>query len=333
MERERPSADERALDFARAERGGLSRRELLALTGMAGPLLQAAPARSPSSDGGVSTARGPMLTRPIPKTGELLPVMGMGTWETFDVGASDAARAPLRAVLDGFFAAGARVIDSSPMYGRAEGVVGDLLQQAGRRPVSFLATKVWTTGREAGVKQMEQSFQRLRTSTVDLMQVHNLVDVKTHLRTLRGLKQEGKVRYVGITHYLASAFDALAELMRSEPLDFVQLPYSLGFREAEKALLPLAQEKGLAVLVMRPFEGGSLFSRVRGKPLPPWAAELGCRSWAQVLLKWLLGHPAVTCPIPATRNPAHMADNLEAGFGRLPDPALRKRMAQELENL
>ncbi len=306
-----------------------TRRQLLAAAGVG--LASTGAASERAGDGG--TPRGALITRPIPRTGERLPAIGMGTWETFDVGEGDAERAPLRAVLERFFSSGARVIDSSPMYGRAEAVVGALLQQIGKQDVSFLATKVWTSGKEAGIQQMEQSFQRMRTSRMDLMQVHNLVDVKTHLATLARWKAEGRVRYVGITHYQPSAFGELAALMRSAPLDFVQLPYSLGFREAEKTLMPLAQAKGIAVLVMRPFEGGTLFQRVRGKPLPTWATELGCRSWAQVLLKWLLGHPAVTCPIPATRNPAHMADNLEAGFGPLPDAALRRRMATELENL
>jgi diketogulonate reductase-like aldo/keto reductase len=270
----------------------------------------------------------PMLTRPIPSTGELLPVIGMGTWQTFDAGEAAADRDPLREVLSIFTAAGGRVIDSSPMYGRAEAVAGDLMRELGTK--MFVATKVWTRGRSAGIAEIERSMRRLRVSTLDLLQVHNLLDVHAHLPTLRALKERGTVRYIGITHYQLGAFAEVERLLRTESLDFVQLPYSIGVREAEARLLPAAADTGTAVLVMRPFEEGSLFARVRGRPLPGWAAEIDCTSWAQVFLKWIVGHPAVTCPIPATSDPDHASDNVLAGVGRLPDEALRERIASDV---
>jgi diketogulonate reductase-like aldo/keto reductase len=271
-----------------------------------------------------------MLTRTIPKSGEKLPVIGLGTWQTFDVGPSPGERKEQKEVLERFLAAGARVIDSSPMYGRAETVVGDLLRELGEERTPFLATKVWTSGREAGVEQMRDSLRKMGHGQLDLMQVHNLVDVRTHLPTLREWKASGRIRYLGVTHYLRGAFDDLEKLIREESLDFVQLPYSIALRDAEERLLPAAAEHGTAVLVMRPFESGELFHRVKGKPLPPWAADLDCKSWAEFFLKYILGHPAVTCPIPATRNPRHLEDNLRAGTGRLPDAKTRARMVEFL---
>ena len=289
----------------------------------------AAASRSGAATGSKETRA--MNTRKIPRSGEAVPVIGLGTWQTFDVSDSPAERQPLVQVLERFFAAGAKVIDSSPMYGRAEAVVGDLLKAASWRPKAFLATKVWTTGRERGVQQMSESIRKMAADRMDLMQVHNLQDWRTHLETLRAWKGEGRVRYIGVTHYARSAFDELEEIVRKERVDFVQLPYSIGFRDAEKRLLPAARETGTAVLVMRPFEGGELFSSTRGKPLPEFAREIGCESWAQYFLKFILGHPAVTCPIPATANPRHVEDNLRAGFGAFPeDPALRKRMIEHL---
>jgi diketogulonate reductase-like aldo/keto reductase len=267
-----------------------------------------------------------MLTRPIPSTSETIPAIGLGTWRTFDVGASPAEREPLREVLQRFVALGGRVIDSSPMYGTAEAVVGDLAAELGIRDALFLATKVWISGREAGVAQMEQSLRRLRTARLDLMQIHNLLDWRIHLRTLREWKGAGRIRYLGITHYTAGAYDELERVMRSEPLDFLQVNYSLGEREAERRVLPLARERGMAVLVNRPFREGDLFQKVRGQPLPSWAADFDCESWAQFFLKWILAHPAVTCVIPATSRPAHLVDNMKAGQGRLPDAATRERM-------
>lgn len=274
-----------------------------------------------------------MLRRPIPHSGEELPVIGMGTYRTFDVGSTPGEREPLKEVMRGFVDMGGRLIDSSPMYGDAETVVGDIAAELGMQGTLFLATKVWTHGREQGIRQMEQSMQRMRTQRMDLMQVHNLVDWRTHLATLREWKARGRVRYIGITHYTTSAYDDLERLMRDEELDFVQLNYSIATREAERRLLPLARERRIAVLVNRPFEQGALFRQVRGKDLPPWAADFGCQSWGQFFLKYIVSHPAVTCIIPATGNPRHLADNMQAGYGRLPDARERQRMASLLDTL
>ena len=268
-----------------------------------------------------------IIKKPIPKTGEMLPVIGLGTWQTFDVGAAKAAREPLRQVLREFVRLGGSVIDSSPMYGKSEGVTGDLAAELGVHKQLFLATKVWTSGRDAGVRQMEESFTRLRTQRVHLMQVHNLVDYRVHLSTLRRWKEAGKVRYLGVTHYTASAHDELARVLAGEDLDFAQINYSLGERDAEKRLLPLAAERRIAVLINRPLGAGGLFTKVRGKPLPAWANEIGCASWAQFFLKFVISHPAVTCAIPATSKAAHLIDNMQAGLGSLPAPAVRQQMA------
>jgi diketogulonate reductase-like aldo/keto reductase len=270
--------------------------------------------------------RRPIL-RAIPSSREPLPVIGLGTWQTFDAGGDPAERAPLRQVLQRFVALGGRLVDSSPMYGRAEAVVGDLAAELGLRGSLFLATKVWTSGREAGIAQMETSRRRLRAPVVDLMQVHNLVDWRTHLATLRDWKRQGRIRYLGVTHYAAGAYGELEAILRAEPLDFVQLNYSVGERDAERRLLPLAAERGVAVLVNRPFLEGALFRRVRGQALPAWAADIGCTTWAQLFLKWIVAHPAVTCVIPATSRPAHLEDNMEAAVGPLPDAAMRERIA------
>jgi diketogulonate reductase-like aldo/keto reductase len=271
-------------------------------------------------------AAAPIRERPIPSTGETLPVVGVGTWRVFDVGASATERAPLKDVLQRFVELGGRVIDSSPMYGAAESVVGDLASELGIADKLFLATKVWTSGREAGRAQMEESLRRLRAPRLDLLQIHNLLDWPTHLRTLREWKAAGRIRYLGVTHYTSSAYGDLERVLRSEPLDFVQINYSLGEREAERRLLPLARERGIAVIVNRPFAEGALFRRVRGQPLPAWAAEVECESWAQFFLKWILAHPAVTCAIPGTGRPEHLVDNMRAGTGMLPDGTTRARM-------
>jgi diketogulonate reductase-like aldo/keto reductase len=282
-----------------------------------------------------ATAAGPspawaassILTRPIPSSGEAIPVVGLGTWRTFDVGPAPAERAPLKTVLQRFVEVGGRVIDSSPMYGTAESVAGDLAAELAVTDKLFFATKVWTSGREAGVAQIEQSFRRFRTKRLDLLQIHNLLDWKTQLRTLRDFKQTGRIRYVGVTHYTASAYDELERVLRSEPLDFLQVNYSVGEREAERRILPLAAERGIAVLVNRPFSEGGLFQRVRGKALPAWASEIGCESWAQLLLKWVLANPAATCVIPATSRPEHLVDNMKAGVGALPDDKMRTQIS------
>jgi len=268
-----------------------------------------------------------ILRREIPSSGERIPAVGLGTWRTFDVGDSASERAPLRDVLQRFVDLGGRVIDSSPMYGAAESVLGDLAAELGVTERLFVATKVWTSGREAGIAQMEQSMRRLRVRRLDLMQIHNLLDWRTHLRTLRLWKEAGRIRYLGVTHYTSSAYDELERVLRAEPLDFVQVNYSLGEREAERRILPLAHERGVAVLVNRPFSEGGLFQRVRGHAVPGWAAEIGCESWAQLFLKWILANPAVTCVIPATSRPQHLVDNMAAGLGVLPDAAMRDRIA------
>jgi diketogulonate reductase-like aldo/keto reductase len=272
-------------------------------------------------------AASPVLSRPIPVSGEMIPVVGLGTWRVFDVGGAQAERAPLKDVLKSLLELGGRVVDSSPMYGTAESVVGGLAAELAIADKLFLATKVWTSGREAGVAQMEQSLRRLRAQRLDLIQIHNLLDWRTHLRTLREWKAAGRIRYLGVTHYTSSAYDELERVLRAETLDFVQVNYSLGEREAERRILPLARDRGVAVLANRPFAEGGLFQRVRAQAVPPWAAEFGCDSWAQFFLKWILANPAVTCAIPGTSRPQHLTDNLKAAVGTLPDAAMRDRMA------
>jgi diketogulonate reductase-like aldo/keto reductase len=269
----------------------------------------------------------PMLTRPIPSTGEAMPVIGLGTYQTFDVGSNQSARPALREVLSLFFAAGARMIDSSPMYGTAEAVTGELLSEMHARDKAFLATKVWVSGKDRGIAQMRQSSERLRSEVIDLMQIHNLLDWQVHLATLRQMKERGAIRYVGITHYTTGALRELADIIAREKIDFVQLGYSIATREPEAKVLPLCAERGVAVIVNQPFEQGALFRKVRGQALPDWAAEFDCASWGQFFLKYLTGHPAITCVIPATAKPDHMKDDLQAGLGRQPDAKQRQRMA------
>src|SRR3989440_913728 len=259
-----------------------------------------------------------------------LPKIGLGTWQTFDAGNDSAARAPLREVLqllDG------NVVDSSPMYGSSESVAGDLIAELGMRDRLFIATKVWTSGREDGIAQMETSFKRLRVKVMDLMQVHNLVDVATHTKTLQEWKQQGRIRYLGITHYTSSAYAQVERWLKTGAYDFVQINYSLGEREAENHVLPLAAERNVRVIINRPFAEGALFRRTKGKSLPPWAAELGIASWAQYFLKWIVSHPAVTCAIPGTGRPDHMRDNLAAGRGPMPDATARRRMVEYFDGL
>jgi diketogulonate reductase-like aldo/keto reductase len=268
--------------------------------------------------------------RVFPQAKVNLPKIGLGTWQTFDVGASSSARAPLREVLkllDG------NVVDSSPMYGSSETVAGDLIAEVGMRDRLFVATKVWTSGREDGIAQMETSFRRLRVKVMDLMQVHNLVDVATHTKTLQQWKGEGRVRHIGITHYTSSAYSEVERWLKTGNYEFVQINYSLGEREAERRILPLAAEKKVRVIINRPFSEGSLFRKSRGKALPPWAAELGIASWAQYFLKWIVSHPAVTVAIPGTGRPDHMKDNLAAGIGPMPDAAARKKMQEYFDSL
>ena len=275
----------------------------------------------------VTAQNAKLISRRIPSSGEELPAIGLGTWQVFDAGGDGAARAPLREVLRRFFAGGGRMVDSSPMYGTSEAVVGDLCAELGICEPLFVATKVWTSGREDGIRQMETSFRRLKVKQMDLMQVHNLVDVGTHTKTLKDWKAKGRVRYVGITHYTSSAYAEVEQWLKAEKYDFLQINYSLAERESEQRLLPLCMQRSIAVIANRPFAEGALFRRVRGKVLPPWAAEIGVASWAQYFLKWILGHPAITCAIPGTGKIEHLADNLGAGHGVVPDEAMRKRMA------
>jgi diketogulonate reductase-like aldo/keto reductase len=272
----------------------------------------------------------PIGSRKIPATGESLPVIGLGTWQTFDRASSPGALRPVEEVLSTFVELGGRVIDSSPMYGRAEEVVGDLSAKFDLREKLFIATKVWTTGRRAGIEQMKQSMRKLRAPRIDLMQVHNLVDVGTHLETLREWKRDGLVRYIGVTHYTPDGQEAIADLIASQTIDFIQINYSVEEREAERRLLPLAHERGIGVIVNRPFAGGSSLRRLRSTPLPDWAAEIDCTSWAQLSLKFIIAHPAVTCAIPATSKVAHLRDNMRAGIGPLPDESLRARIVAAL---
>ncbi len=261
-----------------------------------------------------------MHNRPIPSTGEPLPVIGCGTYLGFDRSPGSAEFAQLGDVLAALFAAGGTVVDSSPMYGKAEAAAGQLLEEAGTRERAFVATKVWTTGRAAGIRQMENSFRLLRTERIDLLQVHNLVDCDTHLATLRAWQEQGRVRYIGITHYTSSAYAEVESVLRRERVDFLQINYSAQEREAERRLLPLAAERGVAVLANRPLGGGGLLRRLHAKALPAWAGGIGCTTWSQLLLKFALSHPAVTCAIPGSGSPAHMAQNAQAGSGVQPGP-------------
>jgi aryl-alcohol dehydrogenase-like predicted oxidoreductase len=283
---------------------------------------------------GTEIPSGHLLMRRIPSTGETLPVIGLGTSGPFEVGADGAARAPLRDVLNAFFKSGATLIDTSPMYSTAEAVLGDLLTPEQQSRV-FVATKVWTPnsgthGEQKGVEQMQRSMALLKHKRVELMQVHNLVDLDAHLKTLRRWKEEGRIKYLGVTHYTTSSYPDLISIIGREKLDFVQFNYSATTREAEHKLLPLCADKGVGVLVNRAFEDGNLFARVQGKPVPPWAAEFGAKSWAQVFLKFVLANPAVTAVIPATGKVKNLVDNIGAAFGPLPDAKQRKEIVNAL---
>lgn len=277
-------------------------------------------------------ANGP-LARRIPKTGESIPAVGLGTWQVFDVAGNAKELGEARETLKVFVELGGRVIDSSPMYGSSEAVTGQLAVEAGLRGKLFIATKVWTSGRQAGLRQMEESMKKLRVERLDLMQVHNLVDASTHLATLREWKKAGRVRYLGVTHYHAGAHADLEKIIRPGDIDFVQVNYSLAEPAADRRLFAAAADSRTAVVTNRPFAEGSMFRRVRDKPLPEWAKEIGCASWAQFFLKWIIAHPAVTCAIPGTRNPTHVVDNLGAASGPLPDEAMRKRMSNYFNSL
>lgn len=274
-----------------------------------------------------------LILRSIPSSGEKLPAIGMGTWLTFDAGNSETRRKDLREVLRIFKENGGKLIDSSPMYGSSEKVAGDLMTDLKIRKELFIATKVWINGEANGVTQMQQSFQKMQTGIIDLMQVHNLVDAAIHLPTLRKWKAEGKIRYIGITHYLVSAYPELMEIIKKEKPDFVQFNYNMSVRDAETRLLPFCRDNGIAVINNRPFNGGDLFNKTKGKALPDWAKENDIQNWAQFFLKYIIAHPAVTCAIPATSKPAHMKENIGAAYGQLPDTSLRRKMVDFFEKL
>jgi diketogulonate reductase-like aldo/keto reductase len=286
---------------------------------------------------GAATSSGEILMRAIPASGERIPAVGLGTARTFDVG--DVARAGsesldrLREVLRVFHESGGRLVDASPMYGTAEELVGRFAGELGLDRELFMATKVWTTGREAGIEQMQQSMRLLGREPIDMMQIHNLVDWRTHYHTLREWQDAGRIRYIGVSHYLSSAHEEVEKILKSERFDMFQINYNVLDRNAEKRLLPLALDRGMAVLANVPFGTGRIFSRARGESMPAWAAEFDAGSWAQLFLKFILGHPAITCAIPATTNPRHVADNVGAAYGRLPDEAGRARIVSWLEQL
>ena len=303
-----------------------TRRTLLAAT-LAAPLYGLAPA---------DLAQGARMKRSIPRTGESVCPVGLGTWQVFDVAGDSAARAEAKETLKVFAELGGELVDSSPMYGSSETITGDIAAELDLHRRLFVATKVWTQGREAGIQQMRDSMKKLRSSLkgpLDLMQVHNLVDTGTHLPTLRGWKKEGLVRYLGVTHYHAGAHADLEKAIRSADVDFMQVNYSIAEPQAEQRLLSAAQESGVAVIINRPFAEGAMFNRVKGKPLPAFAAEIGANSWAQLFLKWIIAHPAVTCAIPGTRSAVHVADNLGAASGALPEAAMRRRIAEHFRAL
>lgn len=315
----------------------MDRRNFLAMTGVAAVGAGSGIAGAHKTDyphehteTGAPVPTGKLLMRRIPSSGETIPAVGLGTSGPFEVTADEKTRAPLREVLQGFFLGGASLIDTSPMYSTAEAVLGDLLtpEQQGK---AFIATKVWTPGsgghgEAKGVEQMQRSMSLLKHKRIELMQVHNLVDLDVHLKTLKRWKGEGRIKYIGVTHYTTSSYPDLISIIQREQLDFVQFNYSVGTREAEKTLLPMCADKGVAVLINRAFEDGNLFTRVQGKPLPAWAAEFGATSWAQVFLKFVLAHPAVTCVIPATGKIRNLVDNLGAGMGGLPDAKQRAQI-------
>jgi diketogulonate reductase-like aldo/keto reductase len=269
-----------------------------------------------------------MIQRKIPSSGELLPVIGLGSWAQFDVGTSKEERTPLRDVLTNMEKEGGTLIDSSPMYGKSEQVIGDLTSQLPIAGKFFYATKVWTNGEQEGIAQMNDSMKKMRRATMDLMQIHNLVDWKTHVKTLRQWKGEGKIRYLGVTHYTVSSHEQLEQVIRSEKMDFVQFNYSICVRNAERRLLRAATETGTAVIINEPFEKGTLFQLVRGKQLPEWSREYGMKTWTEFFLKYIIADTAVNCVIPGTSNPQNVVANMSAGDGMLPDNEIRKRMVE-----
>lgn len=274
-----------------------------------------------------------MRKRKIPSSGEELPVVGLGTWQTFDVGNDREQRLQLMDVLKEMKSLGGTVIDSSPMYGSSEKVIGDLCTQLKINDHFFYATKVWTHGRQAGMDQMQDSMRKMQRQQMDLMQIHNLMDWQTHIKTLRDWKSEGKIRYWGFTHYTNASHDQLAKLIKQEQPDFVQFNYSINDRHAELRLLDTAKDQGAAVIINQPFDSGNVFRKVSGKALPDWCAEIDINSWGQYFLKYILGHEAVTCMIPGTSKAKHVIDNMGAGYGRLPNANERNNMIAHLNSL
>ncbi|WP_052444969.1 aldo/keto reductase [Chromohalobacter japonicus] len=308
-------------------RGCISRRTFLQLSAGAGLLAALGPTA-------LRAAPDTLNVREIPASGQRIPVIGLGTARTFNVDPDNAAAMrPLEQVLQNFYDGGGRLVDSSPMYGRAETVVGRLAERLDIADDLFMATKVWTRGREAGVEEMATSRERMGGGHLDLIQVHNLVDLQTQLDTLKAWRDEGRVRYIGVTHYTVSGHDRLTQIVEREPIDFVQFNYNILTRDAEKRLLPAAADNGVATLINEPFERGSLFGRVKGESLPEWTKELGIESWAQLFLKFIVSHPAVTCAIPATSDPEHATDNIGAAHGPLPDAGQRERLASLVSSL
>lgn len=303
----------------------ISRRDLLA-TG-------SALAASSLIGSAGAQAQTTLVRKAIPSSGEMIPVIGLGTARRYEVVKGEQDLPPLRETLKAFKASGLTVIDSSPSYGTAEAVVGQILEEQKSRQGLFLATKVSIMGREAGINQIEQSFKKLRTDKIDLLAVHNLRDLDVHLKTLRELKQQGRIRYIGVTTSFDNQYADFEAMMKRETLDFIQIDYALDNRNADDRILPLARERGMAVMVNLPFGRGRLFSAVQGKPLPDWAAEFDCKSWAQFFLKYIVSHPSVTCTMPGMARPDYVADNAGAAQGRMPDAALRKKMEQFIDGL
>lgn len=314
-----------------------SRRELLKLLGVTGIGMVCsshyAINKGETNESMRELVQQDMLQRKIPSSGESLPVIGLGSWLQFDIGEDAEERKALTEVLRSMKRKGGKLIDSSPMYGKAEEVIGDLTQASGLADAFFYATKVWTTGKQHGVRQMEESARKMKRKVIDLMQVHNLQDWKTHMETMKQLKAEGGIRYTGVTHYTAAAHSRLQEIVEAKAVDFVQFNYSIRVRSAETSLLKSAQDNGVAVIINEPFESGALFGAVKGKSLPEWAKEYDIDSWAQFFLKYIISNPAVHCVIPGTSNPKHLADNMGAGYGKMPDEAGRQKMARYMETI
>ncbi|MCF0041732.1 aldo/keto reductase [Dyadobacter fanqingshengii] len=306
----------------------ISRRDIIKSMGVSGCAMLLNPLLSHAK-----TNQKMMLQRAIPASGEKIPVIGLGSWQQFDVGQTAAERTPLKEVLKKMEELGGKLIDASPMYGRSEEVIGELTTELKNNDRFFFATKVWTTGKQEGIDQMNDSFKKMGRKKMDLMQVHNLQDWQTHLKTLKDWKAQGKVKYIGVTHYTDSAHSRLEQIVKSKEIDFVQFNYSIRSRNADKSLLNAAKDSGVAVIINEPFEQGALFRAVKGKELPAFAADYGISSWAQYFLKYIISHEAVTCAIPGTSDVKHLVDNLGAGLGKLPDAAGRKKMVEWIDKI